>query len=554
VHRHIPATAGLWRAAAALFRDRRPSLTVAVLFAAAQTAALIPVALLISRIVDHAIPAGDRGEIVLTGVAIAVLYALSAALGLASRRIAVRATKRAVSDLRNTLMRRLYDLPRPWHDSRSETDLHAMLVVDTEHADAAMSQVADPLVPALLVAVVLVAVAAVINPVLCSVVLLTLVVLTVVTRKLGRRYHTDVDRYRAAYRDYSADVQLALRMLALAQATGAEDAESSRRRDVVQRLAERGLRMVWTMSSFGAVRGAVTAIGGIVVLVVGGLEATSGAMTVGELLSFYALIVLALRQLGSVGSALASLVPGAQAIVRLQALADASHPTPYSGSRPARAPGVVRLSDVTFGYGADPVVQDVSLTVARGEHVALVGPNGAGKSTILRLVLGLYRPSSGSVLIDETPLDDIDVRALRRHVGILPQDPHIFTGTVAQNIAFGKGDVPREQIRLAAELAGAAEFIDRLEHGFDTEVHDDGSRLSGGQRQRLAIARALLGDPWLLLLDEPTTHLDEDAVDALMRTLATLPGEPPILTVTHDRAVAMAADRVMEIAGGVIRA
>jgi len=181
--------------------------------------------------------------------------------------------------------------------------------------------------------------------------------------------------------------------------------------------------------------------------------------------------------------------------------------------------------------------------------VALVGANGAGKSTVARLMLGLYRPEHGRLLADGVPYDELDLNELRRRIGLVPQDPLIFPATIAENVAYGIADPSTSVIRAAAELAGAASFVEALPRGYETFVGDDGVLLSGGQRQQLALARALIAGPSLLVLDEPTTYLDGGAKRHLFETLGQLEGTT-ILVISHDDAVAGQAERAYELAAG----
>jgi ABC-type bacteriocin/lantibiotic exporter with double-glycine peptidase domain len=164
--------------------------------------------------------------------------------------------------------------------------------------------------------------------------------------------------------------------------------------------------------------------------------------------------------------------------------------------------------------------------------------------------VGLYRPQQGRVLADGVPLDELDMADLRRQIGVVLQDPVLFPGTVRENIAYARRDATHAEVVAAAEAATASNFIDRLPAGYDTPVGDEGVGLSGGQRQRLAIARALLGQPALLLLDEPTTYLDEASVTALMAKLDRLPRAPSVLIVTHDPQAAAHAERTIELRDG----
>jgi ABC-type multidrug transport system fused ATPase/permease subunit len=241
---------------------------------------------------------------------------------------------------------------------------------------------------------------------------------------------------------------------------------------------------------------------------------------------------------------------GRESLARLVAILDAPDREPYRGTRTPTLRHSLALRDVEFGYrdGA-PVLRGFDLAVERGERVALVGPNGAGKTTVVALVLGLYRPWRGSVEADGVPYDELDVRALRRLIGFVPQRPLLLPASIADNIAYGAGTPDAGRIREAAALATADDLVERLEDGYATEVGDDGDLLSGGERQRLAIARALVREPALLILDEPTSSLDRGAIARVLANLRTLAHEPAVLVISHDPAVIEDADRVVRLGG-----
>jgi ABC-type bacteriocin/lantibiotic exporter with double-glycine peptidase domain len=293
-------------------------------------------------------------------------------------------------------------------------------------------------------------------------------------------------------------------------------------------------------------------VSGVIVLIVGGAAVANGDMTLGELLSFYAIVALLRSQAAAILGSYPLVAIGYEALIRLQGLLHETAEEPYTGGRDIDFRGELSLDGVNFGYGEDPILVDVSVGIEPGEWVALLGPNGAGKSTIVNLMLGLYRPDSGIVRADGVPYDEIDMTSLRRRIGVVLQDPPIFPGTVRENIAFGQPHVTDEAVQRAAETATAAHFINDLPLGYDTRVGDEGELLSGGQRQRIAIARALLRDPRLVILDEPSTSLDRHATDRLLRNLRELPESPAVLLVTHDEVVSRAAERTIVIRDGRI--
>ena len=187
----------------------------------------------------------------------------------------------------------------------------------------------------------------------------------------------------------------------------------------------------------------------------------------------------------------------------------------------------------------------VTFSVSPGEHVALVGPSGAGKSTLFALLLRFYDPQSGAVTIDGSALARCDPREIRRHVALVPQDPVIFAGSVADNVRYGRPEAPIADVRAACEAAYALEFIGRLPRGIESDLGERGVKLSGGQRQRLSIARALLADRPILLLDEATSSLDAESERMVQMALARLMRGRTTLIIAHRLATVQGADRIL---------
>jgi ATP-binding cassette subfamily B protein len=258
-----------------------------------------------------------------------------------------------------------------------------------------------------------------------------------------------------------------------------------------------------------------------------------------------------MRQVAPIVSGVPAILTGYESMVRLDRLLHAGGDEPYAGTRSIDFDGSLELDGVSFGYEARSVLENVDLHIAPGERVAIVGPNGAGKSTLVSLLLGLYRPDAGRVLAGGIPFDELDMGRLRRAIGVVLQDPVIFPGTVRDNIAYGRPDASDDEVRRAAAWA-TADFVEALPDGYATRVGDEGVRLSGGQRQRIAIARALLSCPALLILDEPTTHLDDAAINRLLENLRELPGSPTVIAVSHDPETELWADRVVHVRDGRI--
>jgi ATP-binding cassette subfamily B protein len=229
--------------------------------------------------------------------------------------------------------------------------------------------------------------------------------------------------------------------------------------------------------------------------------------------------------------------------------------SPRAPAAPAR--GAVAFEKVSFYYPSRPdaaALEDFSLTIAPGEAVALVGPSGAGKSTVFQLLLRFFAAQEGRILFDGVDIAELDSVALRRHIAVVAQDPVIFSGSIASNIAYGRDGADAAAVRRAADAANASEFIDRLPQGFDTLVGERGVTLSGGQRQRLAIARAILRDAPLLLLDEATSALDAENELLVQQGLANLMVGRTTIVIAHRLATIQKLARIVVMDHGHILA
>ncbi len=220
--------------------------------------------------------------------------------------------------------------------------------------------------------------------------------------------------------------------------------------------------------------------------------------------------------------------------------------------------GHVEFDDVNFAYrdadgdAEETVLRGISFDADAGDYVGLVGPTGAGKSTTMKLLLRFYDPDGGTIRLDGRDVGEIDIRSLREHVGYVSQEPYLFYGTVADNIAYGVPDYDEAAMHAAAETAGAHEFVANLEDGYDTMVGERGVKLSGGQRQRIALARTILRDPEVLVLDEATSHVDNETEAVIQNSLETLTEDRTVFAIAHRLSTVRDADQILVMDGGEI--
>ena len=290
----------------------------------------------------------------------------------------------------------------------------------------------------------------------------------------------------------------------------------------------------------------------------GGWRVLDGHLTVGDLMMFLVYLLMLLEPLAALATSATQLQNSLSGLDRVLDLLEEPREMQSTAAslRVDRASmaGDIGFENVSFTYpGSDtPALREITLSVAAGQTVALVGPSGAGKTTLSNLVARFYDPTSGRVTLDGRDLRDYDVESFRSLLGVVEQDVFLFDGTIAQNIGYARRDATPEEIRAAAEAANATEFIDRLTHGMQTIIGERGVKLSGGQRQRLAIARAVLADPKLLILDEATSNLDTDSERLIQQSLVPLMKGRTSFVIAHRLSTIAGADVIVVIENGRI--
>jgi len=278
-------------------------------------------------------------------------------------------------------------------------------------------------------------------------------------------------------------------------------------------------------------------------------------MTAGTLTVFIAYLASFFKPVQDLASMTNTIAQVSVAVERVSAILDTAV-TVVERPDPVDAPtlrGEVVFEDVVFSYdGENPILRGVNFTVAPGELVGLVGHTGSGKSTIVSLVPRFYDPDSGRVCIDGVDVRDYKLRDVRNQIAFVLQDTVLFSGTIRDNIAFGRPDATEEEIIEAAKLANADEFIRAMPHGYDSPVGERGLSLSGGQRQRIGIARALVRNSPILLLDEPTAALDAESEKAVMSALDRLMADRTVIAIAHRLSTIRNADRIVVLNKGEV--
>jgi subfamily B ATP-binding cassette protein MsbA len=486
----------------------------------------------------------DQAVVLLLGVAL-----LQAAFSAAQSYLLMYTGEGVVADLRRALYAHLLGLPMRFFESRQTGEITSRLTADVARVQQTVSSSLAQLLSQTLTLVAGVAILLLTSWKLTLVMLAVVPVVVVAAAVLGRRMRGISREFQDRLADANAGATEAIGGIRIVQSFVAEDLERTRYAALVQAAFRVALRQARVRTAFGPGIMLAGFAGIAVVLWYGGRLVLGGEITPGGLISFLLYTFAVAGSIGQFSGFYGQLQEALGATSRLFDLLDErAYDLPETSAPVAlgRPVGRVELDQVWFHYPdrEQDVLADVSLTVEAGEVVALVGPSGAGKSTLVSLISRFYDPTRGRILLDGVDLRDLELRGLRGHVGIVPQETHLFSGTIEENIRYGRPSATSAEIRRAAADANAVEFIAGFPAGFATIVGERGVKLSGGQRQRIAIARALLKDPRILILDEATSSLDSHAEALVQEALARLMRGRTTVVIAHRLSTVRGADRV----------
>jgi ABC-type multidrug transport system fused ATPase/permease subunit len=355
--------------------------------------------------------------------------------------------------------------------------------------------------------------------------------------------------------DIVAVVQQGLESVRVVKAFGRQDMEQEELGEVSHATVDAALAARRVKSLLSPVVTITVAFCTAVVLWRGSYLILKGVMTVGALTVYIAYLTKFFKPVKDLATTTNAIAQAAVGVDRIRAILDTDTIIP---ERPDAAEigsvkGEIVFDHVAFGYDpAVPVLKDVSFTIKPGQLVGVVGPTGSGKSTVVSLIPRFYDPTSGSIKVDGQELRGLKIKSLREQIGYVLQDTVLFRGTVAENIAFGRPGATRDEIIAAAKLANADEFIVRMTKGYDTMVGERGLTLSGGQRQRIGIARVMVRNSPILLLDEPTAALDSESEKLVIEALERLMKGRTVITIAHRLSTIRDADQIIVISGGVV--
>jgi ATP-binding cassette subfamily B protein len=548
-------------------RPRRKGLTLALFLLLLETGMSLaqpwPLALALDYVLN------DRRELpgfwpeslsaealLLAGIAFLLVFITTASRGLSSfrRYLLQKLGQETVFDMRAALYRRVHDLGLDYHGKKRTGDTITRVTSDVKEV---RSLLVDSIVEIGSSIFILLGMLVVMVWMSWQLTLLALVSVPFLFLAVKRYRSALIERMRVVRAKEGAIasvIQEAVTGIRAVKIFGREDDELERFRTESEDSLRASVDSSLIEAKFSIVLGVVGGVGTALVLYFAALQVLSGALSVGQLTVFIAYLGLFLsplwalsRQANQIGK---SLVSGERIIELLNAEPSVKE---SPDARPAPAfDGRVTFEDVRFAYEdeAGEVLRDMDFDVEAGSRVALVGLSGAGKTTVTSLIARLYDPREGRVLIDGEDVRDFTLKSLRDSITFVPQEPMLFRASVAENIGYGKAGATRQEIERAAELAGADGFIRELPEGYDTLLSERGESLSGGQRQRISIARAMLRESPILILDEPQSGLDAEAASAVEDSWRALTGGRTTFVIAHELRLVSSVDRILVIEDG----
>ena len=546
--------------------EHKPALWIAMVLSVVGAGISLAQPLVVGQVITAVQHKGDLGPIVFLLVAVILG---SAVTGGFMYYVLAKAGEGVVFSARQKLAHRLLKLPIHEYDLRRTGDLVSRVGSDTTLLRAVLTQGLVDAVGGILIFVGSMVAMAIIDPLLLGLTLLMVIIAILSISVTARQVRSATTKAQQRVGDMSAAVDRALSAVRTIRAARAEQRESLAIVKDAKEAFTQGVKIARINAMITPIAGLAMNGAFIVVLGVGGYRVATGTTSVASLITFILLMFQMIRPLGQAFGAYSSVQSGLGALARIQEILDV--PLEETEAEARNAAKVVAVNDtalefdeVSFGYAAPAATEEnlnpesrevldkVSFTIKRGSRVALVGPSGSGKSTIFSLIERFYEPTSGQILLDGQAVTSISHSALRSQIGYVEQDAPVLAGSLRANLMIGSPDATDEQLTAVLDEVNLTEVLERDKRGLDAEVGENGIMLSGGERQRLAIARALLSAPPILLLDESTSSLDglneqrmRDAIDSVAKNRT-------LLVIAHRLSTVVDSDQIIVLEHGKV--
>ncbi|OLT39593.1 multidrug ABC transporter ATP-binding protein [Serinicoccus sp. CNJ-927] len=497
----------------------------------------------------------DFGAVGRTVAVVVALYLTSALLMWISTRLVNRISMRTVRDLRADAEEQLHELPLAYFDAQPRGEILSRVTNDLDNLQQTLQQTFGQLLNALVTVVAILAMMLWVSPTLTLIAVLTIPLSVVVTVLIARQSQKLFKAQWAHTGTLNGQIEEAFTGHELVTVFGRREQVTGRAREINDQLYDVTWRAQFMSGVIMPAMFLIGNLGYVLVAVVGALRVTSGTLSLGSVQAFIQYSRQFTQPVTQVASMANLLQSGVASAERTFELLDAQRQvpeTPDPASPPQDRGGRIAFEDVSFSYGSEPLIEDLSLVAEPGQTVAIVGPTGAGKTTLVNLVLRFYELDAGRITLDGQDITTMTRADLRSRVGMVLQDTWLFEGSIRDNIAYGRPGAKEEEIRAAAEAAFVDRFVQHLPDGYDTVLNDDAAAVSVGEKQLITIARAVLSQPSLLILDEATSSVDTRTELLIQEAMARLRARRTSFVIAHRLSTIRDADLILVMESGQI--
>ncbi|MFF2481529.1 ABC transporter ATP-binding protein [Paenibacillus sp. NPDC058071] len=488
-------------------------------------------------------------------IKLVLLYLISSIFAYLQQYLMAGVAQRTVYGLRKEVNAKFERLPLKYFDSRSNGEILSRVVNDVDNISMTLQQSLTQFITSIITLIGVIVMMLTISPLMTLIVFLTIPVSLVATAIIAKRSQTYFIRQQAELGKLNGHVEEMFTGHQIVKAFGREERSIEKFNEMNGQLYESGWRAQFISGIIMPVMSFIGNIGYVFVSIVGGLLVTRRAIELGDILAFIQYVrqfTMPITQLANISNVIQSTIASAERVFELldeeEETPDQNHAADHASAR-----GEVRFEHVAFGYSADaPLIEDLNVEVKPGQTVAIVGPTGAGKTTLINLLMRFYELSDGRITIDGVPLTMHSRSGLRRLFGMVLQDTWLFNGTIRDNIGYGREGASDEEIVAAAQAAHADHFIRTLPEGYDTVLNEEGTNISQGQKQLLTIARAILADPSILILDEATSSVDTRTEIFIQKAMGELMKGRTSFVIAHRLSTIRDADLILVMNKGRI--
>ena len=542
----------IWKSYISFYKGQYFKFVLAISLSVLQSVIIVPIALLVRSVFDHALPEKNFSQLVTLCIIISILYIVNGGITLWTRHISLKTTKRVIRVIRNRIINKFYLLPKKYFTEIDRMKLHAGIVQDSFRLDVMSNGLVAQLLPAAFISTGLTLILLYLDLSLFLLVMIISPFLIIFGKFAGRILVGKINIYHRYFETFSKRVMVLLDNIDLARVSVTEKEEIREQGELHERIEKKSFDQAWFGAFYRILNETFTSSFGVVIMIFGGYRVINELMTIGDLFAFFTALGILKKYVVVISSVIPKVIEGNESLRSILEFLNEKMELPYSGTEKLAFKGEVVFESVSFSYDRGKLLENISFSIKPGEVVCITGPNGSGKSTIVNLILGFYRPESGGLRADGIKYEMIDMKDIRKSTGVVFQEMILFPGTIRENIVYGAGEYSEEDLKKVVELSGSREFIDKLPDGLETYIENKHERLSGGEAQKISIARSLLGDKKLIILDEPSSNLDKTSLNKIIGNLKKHMADRAILIISHKSEFAAITDKILEISGSTL--